>query len=162
MALTAKQQRLVQYNDIITRNKKLFKPGCTLSRKDFVALFAIQNIQTKGAYAKVHRSNLKLVQVQMEINMLMRENGLYLKSNDYYSSFSVAEKKQAKNTIIRYSAEVDINNYCTTRLENKLKERVTAGTWGTYKKVASGIIANMSHNYKTLRHSATINRVKNY
>jgi hypothetical protein len=162
MNITAKQQRLIRYNDIITTNKTLFKAGSTMTRDSFVFLFKIPDIVNTGTYEEVHRANLKLVRAQMEINRLMRENGLYLESNNYYNSFSVVKKPKTKKTIVRYSAEVDINNYCTTRLETKLQERVKAKTWGTYNKVSRGVILNMDNNYKTERHKATINRVKSY
>lgn len=162
MTITTKQQRLIDYNNTITTNKTLFKAGSTITRDSFVFLFKIPDIVNTGTYEEVHRSNLKLVRTQMEVNKLMRENGLYLESNNYYNSFTVVKKPKTKKTIVRYSAEVDINDYCTTRLEAKLQERVKAKTWGTYNKVSQGVILNMDNNYKTARHKATINRVKSY
>lgn len=158
--LTPKQLRLDHYNRVITKNKSKFKTGSTFSRDDLVQLFNVQDIVNTGNYVDIQRSNLKLVTVQMEINMLMRENGLYLASKNYYSQFTVLKKKATKKTVIRYSAEVDINKVCTTRLEAKLKERVTNNTWGTYNKVSTARISTMGSTTPSIRHERTINRVK--
>jgi hypothetical protein len=159
-ALTTKEQRLMRYNDIITKYKKYFKAGHSLTRKQFVQLFGISNIKHTGTYEEVHRSNLRLVSAQVEINMLMRENGLYLASSDYYQNFSVGTKERTKREVVRYSSEIDINNNCTTRLEDKLTSRVKAGTWGTYNKVPSGTIKRLSSYSETPRHTRTRVRVK--
>lgn len=158
--LTAKQLRLQKYNNIILNNLQKFKAGASMTRADFVNLFNIPNIAITGSYKQIHRSNLKLVSVQVEINQLMRENGLYLQTEDYYTIFKVAPLKKTKSTVIRYSAEVDINHYCTSRLEAKLKQRVKAGTWGTYQNVFPSTIAKMGNKPITQRHATTINRVK--
>ena len=160
ITLTKAQQRLAQYNDIIANNKNLFKVGSTMDRKQFVKLFNIQNIKHTGSYQEIHRSNLKLVAVQQDVNKLMRENGLYFKSGDYYSHFSVAKKEPTKNTIIRYSSEVDINKNCTERLYAKMDQRVKAGTWGKYNKLNSQAISHIGNYKPTARHVNTINRVK--
>jgi hypothetical protein len=124
-------------------------------------LFNIPNIAITGSYKQIHSSNLKLVSVQVEINQLMRENGLYLQTEDYYTVFKVAPLKKTKNTVIRYSAEVDINRYCTSRLEARLKQRVKAGTWGTYQSVPTATIARIGSSSVSQRHATTINRVNN-
>lgn len=159
MSLTVKQQRLVDYNSIIVANMNKFKAGSVLSRKRFTKLFKIPGIVHKGSYAKVHRSNLRLVQAQTEINALMAQNGLYMKSENYYENFVVVDKKRTKQTIVRYSAEVDVNKACTTRLENNMKSRIISKTWGYYSNVSSAQIKSLS-NKQTLRHSRTIQRVK--
>lgn len=159
--LTAKQLRLEKYNQVILNNLQKFKAGSSMTRADFVNLFNIPNIAITGSYKQIHKSNLKLVGVQVEINQLMRENGLYLQTEDYYTVFKVAPLKKTKNTVIRYSAEVDINKYCTSRLEARLRQRVKAGTWGTYQNVPASTIARMGSSSITPRHATTINRVNN-
>lgn len=135
MAYTKKQQRLMAYNDVITKNKKRFKAGVTLTRNEFINLFGITGIVSRGNYKNVHRSNMKLVQAQTEINMLMRENGLNMRSSDYYSEFKVSDKERTKNTIVRYGAEVDRFNSCVSRLADTMEARVNKKTWGTYNRV---------------------------
>jgi hypothetical protein len=159
MKLTTKQQRLVNYNNIIVANLSKFKTGSVLSRKDFVKLFNITSVVDQGSYAVVHNSNLKLLKAQIEINVLMRENGLYLKSQDYYTNFLVLDKKATKKNIVRYSSEVDINTSCTTRLETKMKNRVNNKTWGSYFNVPTTSIQNLAHKPSD-RHARTIQRVK--
>ena len=161
MKLTIKQQRLVDYNNIIVANLSKFRSGSSLCRKEFVKLFNITAIVNVGTYSQVHTSNLKLLQVQTELNVLMRENGLYLKSQDYYSKFLVLDKKATKTNIIRYSSEVDINTSCTTRLENRMKNRVSSKTWGHYSAVSTSSIQNLAH-VPSVRHSRTIQRVKTF
>jgi hypothetical protein len=161
MSLTTKQLRLVTYNSIIVANLSKFSTGSVLSRVHFTKLFNIPNIMHTGTYSQVHSSNLKLLQAQMEINVLMRENGLYMKSKNYYDSFVVVDKKTTKNTIIRYSSEVDVYNSCTTRLENKMKTRVASKTWGSYSNVSTTSIQNLSNKPST-RHTKTIKRVKTF
>ena len=162
--LTKKQKRLLKYNDIITRNKRLFKPGCVFYREELAAFFGILDIESEGDYKKIHRSNLKLVQLQTELNLLMREKGLYIQSSDYYSQFEIVNQTRTKSTVVRYSSEVDINSYCTTRLEAKLTERLQNNTWGKYNKIDKNTILNLGKNYYCYspRHSATIERMKNY
>jgi hypothetical protein len=158
--LTKEQLQLVQYNNVIVKNKAKFKKGASMTRDEFVKLFNVQDIVNTGEYAEVHRSNLRLVGVQMQVNRLMRENGLYIASSDYYSNFEVLKKEKTKKTVLRYSAEVDINSACTNRLETKLTERVKANTWGTYNNVSVGRISNMHSSNTTRRHMNTIKRVK--
>lgn len=159
--LTKKQERLLKYNDIITRNKKFFRPGSVFNRDELALFFSLSDIVSKGSYKKVHKANLKLVQLQTEINLLMRENGLYMRSSDYYTKFEVVNKKRTKAAVIRYSAEVDINRYCTTRLEARLKEKENNNNWGTYNKVPVETILSFNNNTSLLskRHIATIQRM---
>lgn len=158
--LTKKQRRLAHYNDILTYNKTLFRAGRSISRQTFVNLFSVPDIVHSGTYEEIQRSNLKLVAVQQEINMLMRENGLYMKSENYYGDFKVVEKEPTKNTILRYSGGVDVFNGCTSRLEMKMKERVDAKTWGRYNRVSNSDIAQMPMYAESARHRRAINRVK--
>lgn len=161
MPLTIKQQKLQEYNEIILANKAKFTPGKTITRKQLVKMFKIPGINHKGAYPKVHRSNLALLNVQMDINVLLRENGLYLQSKDYYTKFVIAEKLATKKTIVRYSAEVDVNRRCAVRLEARMKSRVQAKSWGTYQDVPDNDIASLN-NPQTVRHAKTIQRVKSF
>mgnify|MGYP001062692965 CR=1 FL=1 len=158
--MTEKQLRLKAYNDIIVKNKKFFRAGQNLSRSQFIAMFNIPLLATSNDYEELHRDNLRLVAAQTEINMLMRENGLYLRSSNYYQNFSIVDKERTKAEVLRYSSEVDINRACTTRLETKLTERVRAGTWGTYNRVSDQDIANMGNHTETRRHKNTRVRVK--
>ena len=158
-ALTKKQLRLLRYNDIIVKNKKLFKAGQYLTRDAFIRLFNIQGVVSSGTYEEMHRSNLKLVTAQTEINMLMRENGLYIASEDYYQFFNVVNKDRVKAEVVRYSAGIDINNACTGRLEAKLKTRTQANTWGVYNKVPRSEIERMGNYKETVRHTRVKKRV---
>jgi len=157
---TEKQLRLKRYNDVIVKNKKQFKAGQSLTRAELIKLFNIQIPQNNKSYEDEHKANLRLVAAQNELNLLMRENGLYLRSSDYYQNFHVVDKEQTKNQVIRYSSEVDVNRACTTRLESSLVNRVRAGTWGTYNKVSDDTIKNMSTTSESKRHKNTRIRVK--
>lgn len=158
---TSKQLRLMRYNDIITLNKSLFKAGRVMSRKDFAKLFNIP-ITTSGKYEDIHRSNLRLMGAQQEINMLMRENGMYIQSRDYYSEFKVADINKTKDTVVRFSTEVDVYSSCTTRLEAKLKDRRQKKTWGTYNKVPTNVVEGLTSYGPTRRHLLLKKRVTHY
>lgn len=162
MKLTKKQQRLVAYNDIITKNKSAFKAGMSMDRADFIAMFNIQGIVDKGKYKDIQNSNLRLVQAQSEINMLMRENGLCMKSKDYYSKFLVADKEATKNTIIRYSSEIDRYDDRAMDLENRMDARIQRKTWGTYNRVNAKLIPALGKFSSSNRHENTKNRVKHF
>lgn len=158
---TSKQVRIAGYNDIITRNKAKFKAGKSLTRKEFVALFNIPNITNKGSYKKVHLSNLRLVRAQTEINALMRENGLYLSSKDYYNEFYVRDKNYTKSVIERMSSGVDVNTTMASRMESSMTARVGKGTWGSYNKVPAKTVKNMQvTSVPTARHQQVIQRIK--
>jgi hypothetical protein len=157
---TEKQLRLKKYNDIIVKNKKQFKAGQSLTRTQFIKLFQIPVKSTSKSYEEIHKDNLKLVAAQNELNLLMRENGLYLRSSDYYQNFHITDKERTKSQVLRYSSEVDINRACTTRLESNLVNRVRAGTWGTYNKLSDDTIKNLSNHSESKRHKNTRIRVK--
>ncbi|AGM47221.1 hypothetical protein AD45P2_00250 [Alteromonas phage vB_AmaP_AD45-P2] len=159
---TQKQLRLKRYNDIIAKNKKLFAAGSTLTRDKFVSLFAVPDVVTAGNYVDVQRSNLRLVTAQTEINMLMRENGLYIRSKDYYSSFHVVEKKQTKNVIARYSSEVDVNRHCVSRLEMSFANKVKSNNWGQYDQLTEQQILNLDTAFVSRRHESVIKRLQSY
>lgn len=158
--LTKKQTRLKLYNDIIVQNRKHFKSGITLTRRQFVKMFNIKGIVHKGNFKDVHKANLELVHVQAEVNTLMRENGLYLKSKDYYSEFSIATKTKVKSTVARFSKEVDVYSACADRLISNVEKRTTAGTWGTYRKVPLYTIAKLGEIRDSKRHLRTITRLR--
>lgn len=164
--ITKRQQRLIDFDNIITKNKTLFKAGSTISRADLVKLFSIPKIYNTGSYAKVHRSNLKLVAVQMDINWLMRANGLYLKSKNYYNEFHVCEKEPTKNTIVRYAGEAEIQESCEVQLDRGMVTRLSAGTWGTYNRVfnQNGSLKSGQAvgNYTGTREAKARNRVQHY
>lgn len=162
MAYTAKQQRLINYNKIITANKFKLKAGMELTRDEFVNMFGITGIVNHGHYMSIQESNLKLVSVQNEINMLMRENGLYMKSKNYYSKFVVATKDFTKNTIIRYSSEVDRCEAVATRLEARMVTRLQNKNWGLYNKVDNKTIGSIGKFTDSVRHATTKHRVRQF
>lgn len=162
---TLKKQRLHTYNRIITANKNKLKAGSKLTRADFVTLFGLTGIVNKGNYAKVHKANLRLVQAQNEINSLMEENGLYLSSRNYYGEFYVRDRKRTAAVVERHSREVDVFTAATTRLEATLVQRVSAGTWGRYNKVAAktvDAIADGHNRPESARHSNVRARMAQY
>lgn len=158
--LTQKHIRLFRYNSIITRNKAKFEAGMKLTRKQFVRMFSIRGIVHEGTYKDVHRSNLRLVQVQKELNVLMRENGLYIQSRDYYSEFLVQSKNATKNTVKRYSRGIDLTSAMTDRLDARMEERCKEGTWGTYRPV--DVLETQAHIEPSRNHLRTSERVKTY
>lgn len=158
--LTVKQLRLKNYNDIIVLNRKKFKSGLTLTRRQFVKMFGIKGVVHKGNFKDVHKSNLYLVKVQVEINTLMRENGMYLKSKDYYGEFTIVSKAKVKSTVARFSKEVDVYSSCTTRLIDNVEKRTNAGTWGTYRRVPLHAISRLGSVNDSKRHVDTITRLR--
>lgn len=158
--LTKKQLRLKTYNDIIDKNKNNLKPGTTLDRDEFAKLFKMGKVPSSGNYRDVHRANLRLVGVQAEVNMLLRENGLYMKSSNYYGEFTVVTKELVKSTVERFSREVDVYSACTSRLIDNVDSRSSAGTWGTYSSVPVSTIATMGQVTPSLRHTRTVSRLK--
>lgn len=157
--LTKKQQRLKDYNDIIMLNRKSFKAGTTLTRRQFTKMFNIKGVVHKGNYKDVHKSNLILLKVQADVNALMRENGLYLKSKNYYGEFSIVNKSRVKSTVARFSKEVDVYRACTNRLITNVEKRTNAGTWGTYRRVPLASISKMGEVSDSKRHLRTIKRL---
>lgn len=159
--LTTKQQLLVDYDNIITKNKKHFKVGQRFTRNDFIKMFSL-NLPSSGTYKVMHRANLKLVQVQNMVNMLMRENGLYIKSEDYYNEFVVVEKDATKDTILRYRKESETYLDCNARLSASMGSRIKAGTWGTYNKVGVTRITNMNEYQPSTAYKRDLKKIKHW
>lgn len=123
----------VALDAIITANSSMFSAGNVMSQQDLVKLFNIKGVKTTGSYKELHRSNLVVMTMVQHINKLMRANGLYLASKDYYTEFHVKEKKATRNTVVRYSAQVEKNESCEVQLETAMVQRLKAGTWGHYR-----------------------------
>ena len=157
--MNARQKKLIEYNKIITQNKKLFKTGSKISRFKFASIFKVKGIRGKRTPQEYMSASLELVKTQTLANVLMRENGLYIRSKNYYSSFEVAELPKTKNTVVRYSAEVEINSVCTKRLETKLTERENEGTWGYYRSVPKNQILRMTGRASSPRHEGVCQRM---
>lgn len=136
----AKLKRLKEINQIITANKHKFKTGNVFTAEEFGFMFGYYGVTTKGSYKNVQRSNLKLVSIQGDVNQLMRENGLYLRSRNYYSFFEVCDIEKTKNTVLRYRAEADNTAVYNQDLLNTLQMRHSNNNWGTYNKVTVGRI----------------------
>jgi hypothetical protein len=154
VALTQKHLRLQQYNQILTSSKKLFKPGSTFTRDQFVKLFALSIPATSFLTSfKAHqRANLTLVKAQAEINYLLRQSGLNMKSCDYYNSFYIQSKEGTKNTILNMLEKSEVHAANNTVMVERLKARVTRNNWGTYNKVPQKTISRLkpytpSHQY---------------
>ncbi len=157
---TLKQQRLANINTILVNNSAVIQSGLTLSREEFIELFDIEDVVNIGDYQKVHRSNLKLLSMQTDINLLLRESGLYMTSEEYYSYFHIMEKENTKQTILRYSSEVDICKTSTDNLENCMVSRTKSKTWGHYANVSTETIKSITKKPKSVRHIRKINRLK--
>ena len=160
--ITAKKLRLQAYNKIIARNKKLFQQGKSISCETFANLFGLEDIVTVGTYKELHRSNLRLVTLQNELNLLMRENGLYIHSTNYYTTFTVSERNVAKSTAIRYSSTVDVAKSCTQRLSDNYIQRVKDDTWGTYNKLSVAQIDDLLEPVTSTRHERVKSRIKHW
>lgn len=139
MKLTKRMQRLLDYDRIMATSRKHFRAGSYLSRDQLITMFNLQGVSKlghmNGTYAEQHRENLRLVAVQQDINHLLRANGLYMRSMDYYTSFQICRKEQTKNTIVRYAGQIERNDSCEVQLDAGMVQRVQAGTWGTYNRV---------------------------
>lgn len=132
----AQLKRLKEINQIITANKQKFKSGKIFTAEEFGFMFGYYGVTTRGSYKAMQKSNLKLVAIQGDVNKLMRENGLYLRSRNYYSFFEVCDIKQTKNTVLRYRAEADNTSTYNQDLLSNLQMRHDKDNWGTYNKVA--------------------------
>ena len=159
--LTEKQIRMLGFNDVIAKNKAKFIPGKKFTRKQFIKLFKLTSIVDGKTIPEMMRSNLDLVSFQTEINKLMRENGLYIASKNYYTEFHVAPINKTKDTVVRYSAEVDINRICTNRLEDRLTARVKNNTWGNYNKLPRPLVLALASRNGSLstRHDHVVERM---
>ena len=155
-----KVQRLSAYNDIICKNRFKFKAGFIFNRDEFIDAFGLTGIPKKGNYATMHRGNLKLVSAQQEINTLLRESGMYLKSSHYYSLFTICEKERTKGEVKRYSTSVDRNEATTDRLVDCMEAR--GKRWGTYLKVPKRNIASLNNHQPTARHEKVKTRLTHF
>lgn len=154
-------QKLEELNNILAKNKTLFRSGTTISREVLAKMFGIK-ITTKGSYANVHRSNLRLVRLQGKLNKLLQHSGLCLRSKDYYTSFEVADENTLKNVITRNCAAVDTFTDKWISLETNYAERKEQGTWGTYNKVKTKDLKALVNNQMSFRLETTKDRVDNY
>lgn len=157
---TAQQRKLAYYNDIITRNKAQFAAGQSMTRQDFVNMFGLVNIVNQGTAKQITESNLALVNAYTTINMLMRENGLVIKSRDYYSFFDVLTKPSTKNELERMSDKIDRVTAKTERFVDKMEQRVQAKTWRTYNRVPTQDILTLGKYNNTRRHGKVLKRVQ--
>jgi hypothetical protein len=164
-----KRLSLLAVDKILSANRKRLRPGKVLSRAEFVSMLQLSDIQknpkAKGSYVDLHRENMKLVAEQQRVNKLMRLNGLYLKSKDYYSEFEVCSKDDTKGTIVRYAGQVDRNVVCEETLDSHMVSRLVSGTWSTYNRVLTNkgqrkYFAQPTST--TVREETAIKRVKNY
>lgn len=159
-ATSKRIQRLTSYNNIISKNRSKYKAGFRFSRDEFISAFGLPAFPKRGNYATMHKASLKLVAAQQEINELLRESGMYLKSTNYYSEFVITKKEPTKGEITRYSAAVDRNEACTARLADKMEER--GSRWGTYLKVPARQIASLGKFEATERHEAVKTRLTHF
>ena len=157
--LTNKQQRLIEYNQILTKNKAMFKSGQSITRDTLVDLFSIENVVNHGSYQEIQRANLNIVAAQGDINRLLRESGLYLRSKGYYSHFKVLPYEQTKEKAASYSSEVDRFTSTTDRIIAKMEDRVSANTWGTYNKVPKSTIDEINSYSPSKRHKRALKRI---
>jgi hypothetical protein len=158
--LTKKQLRLEIYNSILVRNKKLFVPGAYLTRGQFIRLFKIEGIISNGSFEDVLKCNVKLMQVQSEINLLLRESGLVLRSESYYSFFNVLEKANLKKHIISVSRRIDKNTTDVERLTEQFQTKTQDKTWGNYDD-ALNVIPTLNQYPVSERHLKLCNNLKN-
>ncbi len=159
-AVSARVARLTSYNNIISKNRSKYKAGFIFSRDEFISAFGLTGIPKRGNYPTMHKGNLKLLAAQQEINELLRESGMYMKSSNYYSEFVITKKEPTKGEITRYSAAVDRNEACTERLTDKMEERGTR--WGSYLKVPARNIASLGKFKQTDRHERVKTRLTHF
>lgn len=152
--LTKKQMRLFLYNETIAKHKKLFKVGAFITRQQFTTMFRLEGIVSTGSYEEILHSNMKLMNAQAEINSLMKENGMILTSENYYSFFRVMSQAETKKTILTTSKRIDRNIAHVDRLTDKLVDKAKDGSWGEYTEITSSAIVAMGHNGASDRHKA--------
>lgn len=159
--LTTRQQALVHYDNVITKNKKQFKAGQRFTRDAFIRMFSL-NLPSTGSYKIMHRANLKLVQVQNDVNLLMRESGLYLKSVDYYNEFVILEKEATKRVILRYQQKSEEASKSNSYLTASMGARIKAGTWGTYNKAGTKRISSIKQYEPSTAYTNQRNTLKHW
>lgn len=159
-AVSARNQRLTNYNNIISKNRTKYKAGFRFSRDEFIDAFGLTGIPKRGNYPTMHKGNLKLVAAQQEINELLRESGMYLKSSNYYSEFMITKKEPTKGEITRYSSAVDRNEASAQRLADRMEAR--GSRWGTYLKVPTRNIASLGSYELSERHKKVITRITHF
>lgn len=79
--------------------------GTTFTRTNFIKLAKTVNPNLHTARktdAQKIRSNLALVNIQRQLNEELAKSGLYIKSRNYYSEFSVVDKQAANKEVARY------------------------------------------------------------
>lgn len=82
--------------------------GTTYSRTKFTRLAKRVNSKintSRKTIVQQINANLGLVDVQAKLNRKLRERGLYLKSSNYYSEFTVLGGVDAQKEAIRYKKE---------------------------------------------------------
>lgn len=157
--MTKSFKRLVFLNTVISNNKKLFKPGAIINRETFISLCNLSEVKNKQDFKEYQRVNLSIVSTQNQLNVLLRESGLYIKSKNYYSSFTILKKDQLKNKIINYSSSTDRLKSTTNRILDKTAEKLKNKEWGKYKKLDIYELQNLYNYEVTERHTRTIKRV---
>lgn len=154
-------QRLEELNQILTSNKDMFKAGNVIPRSKLAKMFGLA-ITTKGSYANVHRSNLKLVRLQASLNRLLAHSGLCIRSKNYYTEFVVSDEETLKSVIKKSCASVDRATDKWITLETSYVERKERGNWGKYNKVKSKDVKAMADRQLSFRLLTTQKRVENY
>lgn len=121
-----------QYAKVLAKHIDRFSTGGKLTRRQLTKWFNVKGIVHTGTAKKIQQSNLQLVQVQREINKLLRASGLYLRSRDYYSEFYIVNKDETKRTILNYQSKSTAQRCCSDELEDAMGETIADGTWGKF------------------------------
>lgn len=148
------------YRTIINKNKHRFAVGKTFKRKSFCRMFRIKGVVHQGTFHQIQRSNLELVSVQTKINKILMEQGLVLKSRNYYSEFYIADKASTKSKIVKHSEQAEDHKFLSDGLEKNMTYRIKAGTWGNYSNTVVPPITASSHPGYSKTHENKIKRIK--
>lgn len=137
------------YIHIINKNQHRFAAGQVIYRRTLCKLFRLKNIIHTGEFTQVQRSNLALVGVQAEINKILSDSGLRLKSENYYSRFVVCDKEQTKGAILAQQERADAHKECSDSLERGMGAMIKAGTWGTYQHTVTPLTGQVTSSAST-------------
>ena len=159
----------LEIDKILSLNRAKLRTGKVISRAVLIDMFSIPNVSKDpndaGSLTEMQKENLRLIKFQARVNNLMSESGLHLKSRNYYTVFKVGVKERTKKEIVRHAGKIDTAEVLEVELDQGMKTRTTAGTWGGYNRVYDNKgVRKKASVYLPSRNRREIakNRVKHY
>jgi len=149
------------YHQIMNKHPHRFQTGSVIKRRTFCKLFRIKGVIHSGPFDEIQRANLKLVGVQADVNNILRQSGLVMKSRDYYSEFYIANLKETGETVLAHQEKAEAHKRCSNDLEKAVISRLRAGTWGQLGTVVPSVTGSVTPR-RSLAYKAKQRRVKRW